>query len=51
MLEDSNIKNIINSADSLNELADSLVSRANECGGNDNISVVIISADESEDAK
>jgi protein phosphatase len=43
MVEDDEIKDIVQDNQNLDEAVSSLISRANYYGGNDNISVVIVS--------
>ena len=42
MIDDSRIKSIVNSSNSPSEAAETLVSAANEAGGSDNITVVVV---------
>ena len=44
MVEDDEIMDIVCENDDLERIVDSLISRANYYGGNDNISVIVISA-------
>ena len=46
MVEDDEIRDIIGEDDDPRRMVDSLISRANYYGGNDNISVIVISASE-----
>ena len=43
MVEDDEIKDIVMDGDDPNEIVDSLIRRANYYGGNDNISVIVVS--------
>jgi protein phosphatase len=43
MVEDDEIKDIIVDSDSADQAVDSLIERANYYGGNDNISVIVVS--------
>ena len=43
MVEDDEIKDIVMNGDDPNEIVDSLIRRANYYGGNDNISVIVVS--------
>ena len=44
MVEDDEIRDIIGEDDDPRRMVDSLISRANYYGGNDNISVIVIAA-------